>query len=77
VLHRPLGQAACAEALRLCTGAISPHPPMSAAPVWIDASDTLTALRGLLDAVLSGAETPLASPRGLLLAGTGSLEGLD
>jgi hypothetical protein len=75
VLHRPLSQAAQAEAGVLVAGdaGISAQPPGKRA--WVDGSDQRALLSGLIAAALSGEEVALDSPRGLLIGGTGSLEG--
>jgi hypothetical protein len=74
VLHRPLTQAAQKEARMLVTGDPGAETRASAAPAWVDAPERMGIFNGLIGAALSGAVASLRSPRGLLLAGTGSIE---
>ena len=76
IVHRPLGEAACAEAER-SLGQVLPDrcaPNRILSPAWMQATELEEVLRGIAEAALSGQPVELDSPRSLMLAGPGPVE---
>jgi uncharacterized protein YwqG len=73
VVHRPLGLAARAEAIRLLQEDVFPVQNIPDERSWIDATDLHELVSQLTHAALSESRAILQSPRGLLIGGTGSL----
>jgi hypothetical protein len=75
-VHRPVTEAGRDEALRLLRQEPSPTraPDGGTAHSWIESNSADALARSLSAAVLSGEWTPLKSPQGLLIGGSGSTE---
>ena len=73
-IHRPLGEAARVEALRLCREGPPAPRDISFQAGWLQARSEDALIAGLVAAAMSGETARLDTPELLLIGGTGSVE---
>jgi hypothetical protein len=77
IVHRPLTREASAEAERLLQGDPGSTRVVPEKTGWIDGANEADTLSGLMEVALQASTIHLESPRGLIVAGAGSVDLVD